>query len=198
QGASDTRASSPQSYELDLEAKIRMLRKVWHNDRFSFAIGTQSDFNYDRSVQGNLSDNPVNASYPLNSFTAGAFLQFGLESKKRSAGKSPGILAGRKLIVVAPFQFQRQIVGSFLFFPFTPPSRAELTLRSPYVHGFSHRLGYRGEATQWKLWDPGTYAEIGWQVAIQNNLLASATISTPGFPSPLPCPANSAVTINKC
>jgi hypothetical protein len=197
QGASDTRASSPQSYEIDMEAKIRILRRIWHSDGLSFAIGSQSDFNYDRSVQGNLSDNPVNASYPLNSFTAGAFLQFGLEPKNGSPGKDPGILAGKRMIVVAPFQFQRQIVGSFLFFPFTPPSRAELTLRSPHLHGFSHRLGYRGEATQWKHWDPGTYAELGWQVAIQNNLLASATFSTPGFPS-LPCPANSIVTINNC
>lgn len=197
QGASDTRASSPQSYEIDLEAKIRMLRKLRHDDGFSIAIGSQSDFNYDRSVQGNLSDNPVNASYPLNSFTAGPFLQFGFGPKRDTTGKDPGILAGRRMIIVAPFQFQRQIVGSFLFFPFTPPSKAEFTLRSPHIHGFSHRLGYRGEATQWKLWDPGTYAEVGWQVAVQNNLLASATFSTPGF-APLPCPANSTVTVNNC
>jgi len=195
QGASDTRASSPQSFELDLEAKVRMLRKIWHDDNFSFAVGSQSDFTYDRSVQGNLSDSPVNAAYPLNNFTAGPFVQFGLPVKK--GNQKLGILDGKKMIVVAPFQFQRQIVGSFLFFPFAPPSRAELTVRSPYIHGFSHRLGYRGEGTQWRFWDPGTYAEVGWQVAVQSNLVSSVTFSTPGF-LPLPCLANSTVTINNC
>jgi hypothetical protein len=200
QGATDTRASSPSSAELDLEAKIRVLRKVWHDktNRFSFGIGSQDEFAYDRSVQGNLGGNAVNASYPLNSSTAGGFLQFGykVRPKKKKQG-TPGIFDGKSMIVIAPFQYQRQIVGSYLFFPFAS-SKAELTLHSPIVDGFSHRFGWRGEGAKYRLWDPGTYAEIGWQVVVQSNLLSAVTLSTPGTPDLTCPPPDRSVTINTC
>jgi hypothetical protein len=70
QGATDSRASATYSSELDVEGQTRML---WKGSRYS--PGIQSNLQYDRSAQGNLSGNPVNGSYPLNSFTVGGFLQ---------------------------------------------------------------------------------------------------------------------------
>jgi hypothetical protein len=202
QGVTDTRASSPSSAEVDLEAKVRVLRKLWHDkdNRFSFGVGSQDEFAYDRSVQGNLSGNAVNASYPLNSATAGGFLQFGFKIRPKKKLGKPGIFDGKTMIVIAPFQYQRQIVGSYLFFPFASPSKAQLTLHSPVVDGFSHRIGWRGEGTKYRLWDPGTYAEIGWQVVVQNNLLSSVKLSTPSPSGTVEktCNASSTLTINNC
>ena len=226
QGATDTRASSPLSFELDLEAKMRASRKITNGENYWFSIGSQGEFAFDRSVQGNLTNNPVNASYPLNSSIAGAFLQLGFkvpqESKSNDARgknhpKTADIIAqqtnqarhgsvihhiqrlfdGKTMFVFAPFQYQRQVVGSYLFFPFASPLTGELTLHTPRVDGFSHRFGYRGEGTKHLLWDPGSYLEFGLQAVVQNHLLSSVTFLKPGA-MPLPCPTRSTVTINTC
>lgn len=226
QGATDTRASSPLSFELDLEAKVRASRKITHGEDYWLSIGSQGEFAFDRSVQGNLTNSPVNASYPLNSSIAGAFLQIGFKVPQGSKSKDAqeknhpttantvgqktnqathgGLIRyiqrlfdGKTMFVIAPFQYQRQVVGSYLFFPFASPLTGELTLHTPRVDGFSHRFGYRGEATRHPLWDPGSYLEFGLQAAGQNHLLSSVTFLKPGA-MPLPCTTSSAVTINTC
>jgi hypothetical protein len=199
QGAADSRANSPHQSELDLEAKTRI---SWTRIT-SFSLGEQSDLEYDRSAQGNLQSNPVNAGYSLNSFTVGGFFQkdlpFPPQRRKRELAEKD-LSTGKLKFVLATFQYQHPVVGSYLFFPDSPPSKQESTLHLPAAAGFARRAGLRWEAESTRKWfasDKGPYIEVGPQFTVQNNILASVTLTTAGN-APHTCQASSKVTIGNC
>src|SRR5258708_22802264 len=117
QGATDSRASSPSQSELDVEAKERAIRRTKR-----FNLGVKSDVAYDRSVQGNLTGSPVNAAYPLDNATVGGFFEWKITSRGEQAKNSP---AGILKLVLAPYQYQRQFNGSYLFFAHTDKTKDE-------------------------------------------------------------------------
>jgi hypothetical protein len=193
QGATDSRASSPSQSELDVEAKERAL---WRTTPFNFGI--QSDAAYDRSVQGNLTGAPVNAAYPLNNATVGGFVEWKITSRTGHHAQSP---AGVLKAVLAPYQYQRQFNGSYLFFAHTDKTKNEQTLHLSPVNGFSHKAGLRWSEEvslgKWFRGDRGSYFEAGPQLTVLNDILADVTLTTPGS-APLLCPANSSLTILNC
>jgi len=193
QGATDSRASTPSQSELDVEAKERAL---WRTTPFNFGI--QSDAAYDRSVQGNLTGSPVNAAYPLNNATVGGFVEWKITSR---TGHHALLPAGVLKAVLAPYQYQRQFNGSYLFFAHTDKTKNQQTLHLSPVNGFSHRAGLRWleevSSGKWFRGDRGSYFEAGPQLTVLSDILAAVTLSTPGSASLL-CPANSSLTILNC
>ncbi len=186
QGASDSRAASPHKAELDLEAKTRIASHGSH-----ITLGMQSDLEYDRSVQGNLAGTPVNGVYQPNSFTAGGFLQFPF-------GRRP--IFRTVSLVIAPYQYQRQIVGTYLYFPFTLSPSSQLTVAPPAANGFSNRAGVRWDVRPTRkiyLGDVGSYFEVGTQFGWQNNVISQLNLATAGQ-QPLSCPADSKTSIGTC
>ena len=199
QGSTDSRASSPLQAELDVEGKSRM---YWKASRY--AMGIQSDLQYDRSVVGNLSGNPVNAVYPLNNFTIGGFLQVNipppplLPKTRNKAARD--LSAGRAMLVFAPYQYQTQLTGNYSFFPFSSPLQGQLPLHAPSVWGFAQKAGFRWEAAAPRdlfPFDKGTYVEFGGQWFKQQDVLSAVTLATPGQP-PVTCDATSDVAIAMC
>jgi len=198
QGVAESRASQTTQQELDLEATTRMYRDVrW---KFPFSIGNQTVLEYDRSVQGNLSQKPINANYSLNDFSTNLFFQ------KRipffwDAATTQGNWANRELprtlIVLTPIQYQQQVVGSFLFFS-NSVGNGQLTVPLPRAYGYSSRIGLRHEIAGGSWWkaDRGSYFEAGFQLASQYNVLQSVTLFT-GAVS-LTCNANGIQTIPQC
>lgn len=186
QGASDSRAASPHKAELDLEAKTR----IASHGRY-VTLGMQADLEYDRSVQGNLAGTPVNGVYQPNSFTTGGFLQFSL-------GRPP--ILHTVSLVIAPYQYQRQIVGTYLYFPFTSSPTSQLTVATPAAYGFSNRAGLRWDVRSTGksyLGDLGSYFEVGAQFGWQNNVISQLTLATAGSPV-LSCPASSNTSLGNC
>jgi hypothetical protein len=199
QGSTESKASAPLSAELDVEGKTRM---DWKADRY--ALGIQSNLQYDRSVQGNLSGNPVNGSYPLNNFSIGGFLQWHFRlpylSRKAQSISSHDLSAMRTMLVFAPYQFRTQLTGNYSFFPYSSPLNGQLTLHAPAVYGFAQKAGFRWEVAAGQPlfpFDKGTYVEIGGQWLNQSNVLSSVTLTTPGF-APFTCNADSDVTLANC
>ena len=192
QGVSDTRATSPSQSELDIEAKERAFRRTQYLN-----YGVQADAGYDRSVQGNLTGSPVNAAYPLNNLSVGGFAEFKIPLGKSDPKKSP---AGILKAVLAPFQYQRQINGSYLFFAHTDKTAGQQILQLKPVNGFSHRAGIRWEEVtsgKWFRGDRGTYYEVGAQLSVLNDLLSAVALTTPGAMGKT-CQANSTQTISNC
>lgn len=186
QGASDSRAASAHKAELDLEAKTRI---VWNGGHVK--LGMQSDLEYDRSVQGNLAGTPVNGVYQPNSFTAGGFLQLPL-------GRPP--IFHTVSLMIEPYQYQRQIVGTYLYFPFTTSPTSQLTVAPPAANGFSNRAGLRWDVRSTGksyLGDVGSYFEVGTQLGWQNNVISQLNLATAGSP-PLSCAASSNTSIGNC
>lgn len=199
QGVAESRASQTTQQELDLEATTRVYRDVrW---KFPFSIGSQTVLEYDRSVQGNLSQKPINANYSLNNFSANLFFQKRIPYFWDAGPTTKGNWANRELprtlIVLTPIQYQQQVVGSFLFFSHSV-GNGQLTVPLPRAYGYSSRIGLRheiGGGSWWKA-DRGSYFEAGFQFAAQYNVLQSVTLFT-GAAS-LPCNANSTQTIPQC
>ena len=152
-GVSNTQALTPHSQELDLEAQIRLTSSPWLG---RFVSGAQSDGEYDRRVTGNISGNPETVTYSTNSYTVSGFTEVAINSRiipglnRSGINKSTRNLP-RAFIVISPYQFQRQITGAFLGFPyFTPPSttnsQEQLTIHVPTAMGFSQKAGIRYES----------------------------------------------------
>lgn len=206
-GVSNTQATTPHSQELDLESAVRLTSAPlleW------FALGLQTDFEYDRKVSGNLNGNPEAVTYSPNSYTVGGFTQFQLHSRwpipylaAKGINKSTRNLP-RAFLVIAPYQFQRQITGAFVSFPyFTPPNtpnpQQQLTIHVPTAMGFSQRFGIRyepGGLYKWGL-DAGSYSEIGPEYSVQNNILSALLL--PQLPAPYnSCPVSATQSLQAC
>ena len=129
QGVSDARATSPSQSEVDIEAKER---GIWRAKHFNF--GVQSEAAYDRSVQGNLTGSPVNAAYPLNNFIVGGFLEFKITPRSKKGQSSP---LGTLKVVLAPYQYQRQINGTYFFIGRTDNNKNQQAFHLSAVNGFS-------------------------------------------------------------
>ncbi|HWG19339.1 MAG TPA: hypothetical protein VG225_02345 [Terracidiphilus sp.] len=203
QGVTDSRASAPSQRELDLEQQmrgyIRFRKQPEHIVGSEFRVGIQSDLEFDRSAQGNLSGKAENPSFPLNSFTGGAFLEIHI------LGAGSTLFVGEWLkripltrmtparfsVVGAPFQYQRQIIGNHLYFPFTsnadgagPKNNSQLVVPTQPAYGWAERVGLRESAakpdkTARFYWDSGSYWEVGVQVQNQRQVLEALTINTP-------------------
>lgn len=161
QGAADSRANSPTQSELDLETKMRVHWRLPYVD-----AGLQSSGGYDRSFKADITGKKANASYPVNMFTVGPFFQIPLFFLSRNNWRN--LSAGRFKLVLAPYQYQRQVNGSYLFSQqgtaAHPPQLRPLT-------GHSYRFGLRWEAESTKKWyraDKGSYFEAGGQYVLQD------------------------------
>jgi hypothetical protein len=199
QGVAESRASQTTQQELDLEATTRVYRDVgW---KFPFSVGNQTVLEYDRAVQGNLLQKPINANYSLNNFSMSLFFQkripYFWDAGRTAKGNWANRELPRTLIVVAPIQYQQQVVGSFLFLSHSV-GNGELTVSLPRAYGYSSRIGLRheiGGGSWWKA-DRGSYFEAGFQLAAQYNVVQSVTLFT-GAAS-LTCNSNGTQTISQC
>ncbi len=140
QGVSDPRATAPASQELDLELANRITGTFFRpGDSHLFtpiSVGEQTNFAYDRSVLGNLTGKPINASFALNNLIEGAFLQIRLNAKSKAGGAPRVWSTPRSLLVLTPHQYQVNINTPYLFFPFASSWHLLATLRAA-----SARLG---------------------------------------------------------
>jgi hypothetical protein len=208
QGVSEPRAQAPSQQELDLELASRVTGSFFgtlgQGKSFtSLSLGEQSAFAYDRAVIGNLSPQTkaINASYSLNSFTEGAFLQVRVGGGKgadtvRSVRSLP-----RWLLVFTPHQYQIGIDNPYLFFPFATSSAVpgELTVKLPRISGWTDRAGFRGEFgenSSKKFFQGGSYFETGFEFSIQDSNLASLTLQTGSKQKT--CPVLAYVTLQTC
>jgi hypothetical protein len=209
QGVTDTRASQPTQQEIDLEGVNRLSIDIGHGT--PLAAGMQTDLEYDRAAIGNLTQRPINATYPSNSFTVGGFVQVRVPfwgTAKTTHDNWANRELPRMLLVLSPMQYRQQLSGTSLFLPFTstaglPPghglaSSYEFTVHTPRVTALVNKLGARAEFAGEKYWpDRGSYAEAGWQLAEQQNVLASVTLTSDGLP-PRVCPANGESPFSTC
>jgi len=180
-GVSNTQAATLHSTELDLESTARAITAPIPWQRLAF--GLQNDFEFDHKRTGNTGGKPATVTYQLNSENVGAFAQIHiLQNFGGKSDISPSILGPRNLPrfywVIAPYQYQRQIVGSPLDFSYlTPPYT--LTVTVPISDGFNWKSGLRFEAGGLKqAWAPdsGSYVEIGPEYVIQNHILYSISM----------------------
>ena len=207
QGVTDTRPSQPNQQELDLETMSRLSSDILtQSNPYSFSVGVQTDVEYDRSAQGNLTGKPVNASYALNNFSAGGFIQKRVPfwgDSKTTEGNWASRELPRTLLVLTPYQYQRQLTGNFLFLNFAA-GKGELTVHSPRVTGHAYKVGIRHETTRGRRlsFDRGSYWEEGFEYVVQNNVGGSLTLTTPDAPqSQMPtktCKANGTSTLQQC
>jgi hypothetical protein len=236
QGVTDSRASAASQREIDVEQQMRgyfrfrnnpyqsshKAANVWGNEN---RIGAQTDLEFDRSAQGNLTGKAENPTFPLNSVTGGIFFErhmfpgaVGPKIANSLQWLPPARMTpGRFALVLAPRQYQRQIIGNYLYFPFSPgagpgpKNNSELTVGTDPAYGFSDRLGLRETATNAApkkksklfVFDPGSYWEAGVQTQDQRHVLQSLTIVTPpatqaGMPQSVQCPATSNLTFANC
>jgi hypothetical protein len=204
QGVSDSRATAPGQQELDVEAANRFTANVFEPTKnggsIPMSLGIQSGFSYDRSVQGNLTPatRPVNASYSLNNFTVGAFLQIRLHGRQSSDGITAVRSLPRSLLVITPRQYQVQINHQYLFFPFAPPP-GELTVALPRNDVWTDRAGFREEFGQNRpnsLFSTGSYFETGLELSAQSNVLASLTLKTGA--NQKTCAVSADITLQTC
>jgi hypothetical protein len=156
-------------------------------------FGTQSDAEFDRKFTQNLTGSPDTLTYSTNTYSVGGFAQLTLPAfwKPKAAhlalDQSTRNLS-RWYVVVAPYQYQRQVAATYLAFPFFTPasgtSKASfLTTRFdnvqlPIPMGFSQRIGLRLETSGIPKWtpDPGSFAEIGPEYFVQNNVLSEVDL----------------------
>jgi hypothetical protein len=179
-GVSNTQATTPHSSELDLESTTRTLFAPVLG---TVAFGIQNDFEFDHKRTGNTTGKPATITYQLNSETAGGFLQIHIpQILGRIPDRSLSIRGPRDLPrfywVIAPYQYQRQIVGSPLYFgyltpPYTKNPSQQLTVTVPVSDGFVWKSGLRYEAGARQAWSPdrGSYAEVGPEYVIQSHIL---------------------------
>jgi hypothetical protein len=212
-GVTNTQATTPHSSELDLEAAGRTVTAPVL--RPGLVFGVQNDLEFDHKRTGNTSGKPATVSYQLNSETVGGFAQihipqvFGKKDDDSLTMQGPRDVP-RFYWVIAPYQYQRQIVGSPLYFgyltpPYTKNPPQQLTVTIPVSDGFSWKSGLRFEAGGFKqAWAPdsGSYAELGPEYVIQNKILyAIAMPDLSGLSSPVtthctnPCPVTAAISI---
>lgn len=191
-GVSNSQAATPHSRELDLEAAARLTSAPLPKRSM---LGLQNDLEYDRKVTGNLSGNPETVVYSPSSYAVGGFAQFQLSSNWPIPDLAPiGINRStrnlpRAFLVIAPYQFQRQITGTYLNFSyFTPPntsnSQQQLTIHVPTAMGFNQRAALRYETGGLYKWGPdaGSYVELGPEYSVQNNILSALLL--PQLPAP--------------
>ena len=225
QGAADSRASTPSQQELDLEGLSRLSWDVpirsdpgWlKNDPGrsakelpAISLGVQLDAEYDRAATGNLTNKPTTVVYALNSFTVTPFVQFRLPHWRGPRGARPsqsGRALPRTLLVLSPGQYQEQLTGNYLVFPFsqtppatTPPTIAgEYTAQAPKVTSHFEKAGLRREYAggHWYKLDKGSYIEAGFEFGNENNILKSVAVTSDGV-TPPPCTAQSSTTIAAC
>jgi hypothetical protein len=179
-GVSNTQATTPHSSELDLESAARTLTAPFLG---ALAFGIQNDFEFDHKRTGNTTGKPATITYQLNSETAGGFAQVHIPRVfSRSPDPSLSIRGPRDLPrfywVIAPYQYQRQIVGSPLYFgyltpPYTKNPSQQLTVTVPVSDGFIWKSGLRYEAGARQAWSPdrGSYGEVGPEYVIQSHIL---------------------------
>ncbi len=210
QGVSDSRASAPAQQELDLEAASRITTNMpgllagGHRVP-PLSFGIQNSFAYDRSVLGNLSPatKPINASYSLNNFTVGGFLQIRLLGRRSTDGITAVRSLPRSLLVLTPRQYQVQINHQYLFFPFaasaSPPG--ELTVTLPRNDVWTDRAGFReefGRNSPTAFFLSGNYVEAGAELSEQANVLSSLTLRDGPTGTPVTCQVSASITLQAC
>ncbi len=215
QGVSDARATAPNQQSLDLEMGSRILANVsspgpGESKRFPpFSVGEQSAFSYDRAVIGNLTGKPINATYPLNNLTEGAFLQVRLGGGAGADAVRGVQTLPRSLLVFTPHQYQLEIDTPYLFLTYSSgqvPS-GELTVQLPRISAWTDRAGFREEfgqghskfATRF-LPTVGSYFETGMEFNISNGNLSSLTLQTTTSTGPKQktCPVFAKITLQTC
>jgi hypothetical protein len=209
QGVSDSRATAPAQQELDLEAASRVTSNMpgllAGGRRIPpMSFGIQSAFSYDRSVLGNLTPQTkaINASYSLNNFTAGGFLQIRLRGRHSADGVTAVRSLPRSLLVFAPRQYQVQINHQYLFFPFatSSPPPGELRVTLPRNDVWTDRAGFREEfghnSPKAFFWS-GDYVEAGAELSEQANVLSSLTLQD-GAGTPVTCSVSASITLQTC
>lgn len=203
QGVTDTRASQPSQQELDLESLSRFSSDVkTANSAYAFSVGSQSDAEYDRAILGNLINKPINASYTLNSLTAGGFIEKRFpfwRDAKTTDGSWASRQLPRTLFVLYPYQYQRQITGNFIFLNYSA-GNGELTIQAPVVSGHSYKAGLRHEfaSGRKRVFDSGSYVESGWEYVVQNDVARSLTLTTASTHQSKVCYATQTQTISEC
>lgn len=203
QGVSDPRASAPASQDMDLELSNRVTGSFFGASGSPLArvsIGEQSTFAYDRAVIGNLQGRPINASYSLNNFTEGAFIQVRLGGSKKTGSVVPVRSLPRSLLVFTPHQYQIEINHPYLFFPYSAGATGELTVELPRISGWTDRAGFREEfgLNKWKyFFQSGSYLETGFEFSSQNANLESLTLQTGSAPAKT-CIVQASVTLQNC
>lgn len=176
-GVSDSRATTPSAQEFDFEAATRVTAGSTDGTNWQrLTYGVQSDSEYDRAVAGNINGNPETVTYALNSFTVGGFVQWHLNSG----------ISNRWHIVLAPYQYQRQITGNYLNFKYASGT-GQINVPTPAATGFSQRVGVRFEFGGGKgiVPDPGSYFEVGPEYSNQNDQLSALIL-----PNGKQCPAS--------
>ena len=190
-GVSNSQAIVPKSQELDLEAATRL---TYAPSFARLTPGAQSDAEFDRKFTQNLTGSPDTVTYSINTYSVGGFVQLSLPAfwrgdirTRQGIDRSARNLS-RWFLVVAPYQYQRQIAATYLSFPFytlaTPTSKASFSttqfenVQLPIPMGFSQRIGLRLETSGLPNWapDPGSYAEIGPEYFVQNNVLSEVDL----------------------
>lgn len=214
QGVSDSRASVPTQQELDLELASRVTGSFFGpaGSGKSFApvsFGIQSAFSYDRSVIGNLTNRPINASYALNNVTEAGFIQVRLGGKNGDSVRGVHSLP-RALLVFTPRQYQLEIDNPYLFFPFAASAGSgELTVKLPRISAWTDRGGFRAEfagnrpkSFSWFWLSGGSYLETGMEFSTQGNVLSSLTLQdtnpTTGAKTTYMCQVQANVTLQTC
>jgi len=206
-GATNSQAITPKSQELDMEAATRL---TFGRSLNWLTFGSQSDAEFDRKFTQNLTGSPDTLTYSINTYSVGGFAQLFLPAIWKELRSRQGLdLSTRNLsrwfLVLAPYQYQRQIAATYLAFPFyVEPSGSTKysfsatqfdNVRLPIPMGFSQRIGIRFEAAGTPHWtpDPGSYIEIGPEYLVQNNVLSEVDLkdipSTNGSKAYTVCPA---------
>ncbi len=178
-GVANTQSTTPHSQELDLETASRLVFSMpqYHRPNAEpfakyFTFGLQNDTEYDRKVLGNLTGNPETVTYSLNGESAGGFLQIPTDHRLAPHPHA--------FVVIAPFQYQRQMTGAYLNFAYLSTagvtnSQQQLSVHAPYAWGFTQRVGFRYQTDAKTKWGPdvGSYGEVGPEYANQNNILSA-------------------------
>jgi hypothetical protein len=207
QGVSDPRATAPASQELDLELANRITGTFFRpGDSHLFtpiSVGEQTNFAYDRSVLGNLTGKPINASFALNNLIEGAFLQIRLNAKSKAGGAPRVWSTPRSLLVLTPHQYQVNIDTPYLFFPYSA-GVGEVTVQLPRVSVWNDRAGFReefGSNRPKSFFMNGSYFETGIEFSVQNGNLSTLTLETKPAVSPATtytCNVSAKTTLQNC
>jgi hypothetical protein len=203
QGVSDPRATAPASQELDLELANRITGTFFRpgdsHVLTPISVGEQTNFAYDRSVLGNLTGKPINASFALNNLIEGAFLQIRLNARSKGSSAPRVWSTPRSLLVLTPHQFQVNIDTPYVFFPYTT-GVGDLNVQLPRVSVWTDRGGFReefGSNRPKSLFMNGSYFETGMEFSTQNGNLYSLTFQD-GTGTPKTCFASANVTLQSC
>jgi len=203
QAVSDPRATAPASQELDLELANRITGTFFRpgdsHVLTPISVGEQTNFAYDRSVLGNLTGKPINASFALNNLIEGAFLQIRLNARSKGSSSPRVWSTPRSLLVLTPHQFQVNIDTPYVFFPYTT-GVGDLNVRLPRVSVWTDRAGFReefGSNRPKSFFMNGSYFETGMEFSMQNGNLYSLTFQD-ATGAPKTCFASASVTLQSC